>query len=565
MAFLKLLQGVEVGKQWDLPTSGEAVIGRSAECQVALDVAAVSRKHAAVVAQGGQFFIKDLGSRNGTLLDNTQVVGQAPLREGSQITVCDQVFGFYIHEAPGLLSGGFSEGESSLANLVSDDEGDDEEGSRANVMATIDLSGNSSNWNLSAKPEVKLSAMVEISHGLARAVSVQEILPKLLDSLFKVFVQADRGFVIMRPKADGPLAAVAAKSRRESQGEQLRISRTIAEEAMKSKKAILSADAQSDERFGMAQSIADFKIRSMICAPMINGEGAPIGLIQVDTNNQRSRFTQDDLEVLAAVASQAAVAIDNTRMHEAVAQQRALQRDLQLAARMQRALLPPGPPLAQGYKFFEYYEAARLIGGDYYDYIALPGGRFAVVVGDVAGKGVPAALIMARLSSDVRFALATEPDLAKALMMVNKSFATRDWQDRFVTMVVGVLDPAKHEMVLVNAGHMAPLIRDSDGLVRPLGEEIAGLPLGVFEDFEYETVSRKLAPGDFVTMFTDGFSEAMNRDRDLYGMERLSAVIGESAVSIDELGKHILEDVRKFVAGYPQSDDMCLACFGRVG
>ncbi len=175
---------------------------------------------------------------------------------------------------------------------------------------------------------------------MAQTLSVEDILPKLLDSLFKIFVQADRGFVVMRPKPDGPLAVVADKSRRAGDEERMRISRTIVEEAMKSRKAILSADAASDERFGMAQSIADFSIRSMICAPMIGNDGEPLGVIQIDTLNQQARFTDEDLEVLASVASQAAVSIDNAKMHEQVLAQRALQRDLELARRMQRTLLP---------------------------------------------------------------------------------------------------------------------------------------------------------------------------------------------------------------------------------
>ena len=216
---------------------------------------------------------------------------------------------------------------------------------RASVMATFDVGGGgSASWELSAKPEVKLSALMEISNNLGKTLSVDEILPKLLDSLFKIFTQADRGFVVMRPKVDGPLVPVAVKSRREGDDARMRISRTIVEEAMKTRKAILSADAASDERFGMAQSIADFSIRSMICAPMIGTDGQPIGVIQIDTLNQRSRFTDDDLEVLASVASQAAVSIDNAKMHEQVLAQQAMQRDLELARRMQRALLPAKPP-----------------------------------------------------------------------------------------------------------------------------------------------------------------------------------------------------------------------------
>jgi serine phosphatase RsbU (regulator of sigma subunit) len=251
-------------------------------------------------------------------------------------------------------------------------------------------------------------------------------------------------------------------------------------------------------------------------------------------------------------------------MHEQVIAQRALQRDLELARRMQRTLLPSSPPQVPGYFFFDYYQAARQVGGDYYDYVQLPGGRYAVIVGDVAGKGVPAALLMARLSADVRFSLASEADPAKAVQQINEGFARNDWQDRFVTMLAAVLNPATSELTIVNAGHMAPLLRRRDGSVMEIGEEAAGLPLGVAPELGYESFKHQVEPGDVLTIFTDGFSEAMNNDRDLYGIDRLKEQLSAPAVSVVDFGKHILDDVHKFVNGFDQSDDMCLVCFGRV-
>ncbi|HEX3599174.1 MAG TPA: SpoIIE family protein phosphatase [Lacipirellulaceae bacterium] len=559
MAILELVKGNTPGTRFELD-GDRAVIGRSADCEVPLDVPAVSRRHAAIFRDRGHYFIEDLQSRNGTFLNDNRLTEPAPLAEGDRLVICDQEFRFYSGHGTGLLDPLRNLEESSAVELVDDRT----VSGRASVMATFDVSGGSASWGLSAKPEVKLAALMEISNGLAQTFSVEDILPKLLDSLFKIFVQADRGFVVMKPKADGPPVVVSDKSRRPGGEDRMRISRTIVEEAMKSKKAILSADAASDERFGMAQSIADFSIRSMICAPMIGLDAQPIGVIQIDTLNQRARFTDQDLEVLATVASQAALAIDNAKMHEQVVLQRAMQRDLELARRMQRTLLPSAPPQVPGYFFFDYYQAARQVGGDYFDYVPLPGGRYAVIVGDVAGKGVPAALIMARLSADVRFSLASEADPAKAIMQINEGFCRRDWGDRFVTMLAAVLNPAVNELTIVNAGHMAPILRRREGAVSELGEDSAGLPLGVAEGYEYESFTHKVEPGDVLTIFTDGFSEAMNNERELYGIERLKTQISSPIGSLVDFGQHILEDVHKFVDGYDQSDDMCLVCFGRV-
>ena len=560
MATLTIMQGGEIGKQFDI-SNQESAIGRSPDCDFVLDVAAVSRRHAIVVRDKDLYLIRDNGSRNGTIVNGQQIEGPTQLRDGDQILICDVLIEFH-HVAPASLLGGDPlEGSSLLSPLEAASLMD--EGDASEIVATFDVSREAkATWQVSAKPEQQLLAMIEISNNLSNTLEVKEILPKILDSLFKIFIQADRGFIIMRPKPGGPLVPVATKARRDSD-EETRPSRTIVERAMNEKKAILSADAASDARFNMAQSIADFHIRSLICAPMVDSNGESIGVLQLDTRDQRSRFTDLDLQVLVGVASQAAHAIDNAKLHEQVVRQQALQRDLEVAREMQTALLPKAAPDVGGYHFFQYYQAAYEVGGDYYDYVLLPEDRFAAVVGDVAGKGVSAAILMAKLSSDVRFWLAREPDPAKAMGKINAAFSRHGWDDRFVTMVVAVVDPQACELTLVNAGHMPPLLRTGDGEVLEIGGDEGGLPLGVADDYEYEAYRREFLAGDFLTIFTDGFSEAMNSKRELFGMERLTKLCGDTTVKPRDLGPCILDSVRKFAGDFPQSDDMCLVCFGR--
>ncbi len=567
MASLKILQGGVPGRKYEL--EGERwVLGRSPECDVVLDVAAISRRHVILSDETGLndetggFFVQDLGSRNGTYINSQRVVDRAPIRHGDQMLICDVLFEF---SNPPLdrLGGAAPESSTLLGSLLG---GADESSNSdtSTIMSTVDVSqGGKASWQLSAEPEAQLKALIEISNNLGSTLSVKEILPKLLDSLFNIFVQADRGFVIMRPKPEAPLVPVASKARRPGEEDNMRISRTIVEQAVEGKKAILSADAATDERFNMAQSIADFKIRSLICAPLIAKDGEPLGVIQIDTRNQLSRFTDQDLQVLVGVANQASIAMDNAQLHEDAVKQRALQRDLEVANQMQHALLPSKSPQVPGYHFFEFYESAYLVGGDYYDYVMLPEDRFAVIVGDVAGKGVSAAILMAKLSGDVRFWLAREPDTAKAMGEINASFSSHGWDDRFVTMVIAVIDPRSHTLELVNAGHMPPMLRNATSDVIEIGGDITGLPVGVIDDYQFESYQRELEPGDFVTIFTDGFSEAMNSQRDLYGIEKLAEVIGNKEVGPYELGQHVLDDVRRFAGDFPQSDDMCLVCFGR--
>ncbi len=448
---------------------------------------------------------------------------------------------------------------SSLALL------DDETGSPASsVMSKLDVSSSNSGLRLSVNPEVKLRAMIEIAQNLGKAVSLDEVLAKLLDSLFKIFMQADRGFVILRSGPEGVLVPKAVKFRRPDDEDQIRVSRTIVNQVMKTQEAMLSADAASDSRFDTSQSIADLRIRSMICAPLVDSDGNSLGVIQIDAQDSRHRFQKEDLDVLASIASQAAIAVDNAQLHETSLKQQAMQRDLELAHKVQQGLLPSAPPTLGGYHFFDFYEPANQVGGDYYDYVELSRHRLAVVLGDVSGKGVSAALLMAKLSGEVRFCLASEPTPAAAVSRINSSFSRSGWQDRFVTFVLAVLDAEHDELTIVNAGHMAPLLRHSEGVVEEIGDEQAGLPLGVDADYQYDQYTRKIVPGDFLALFTDGISEAMNDAGDLYGLERLRQLMSQQAANVDELGRFILDDVKRFVGGRPQSDDMCLACFGRV-
>jgi serine phosphatase RsbU (regulator of sigma subunit) len=331
---------------------------------------------------------------------------------------------------------------------------------------------------------------------------------------------------------------------------------------MDSKEAILSADAASDERFEMSQSIADFRIRSMMCAPLLDNEGKAFGALQIDTLDQRHRFTKEDLEILVSTASQAAIAIQNAQMHEAALKQREHDRDMELATEVQHGFLPDKRPDLAGYEFYDYYQPAEQIGGDYFDYIPLPDGRLAVVVADVVGHGVAAALLMAKLSAEVRFSLYTEPKPAAAVTRLNEKISALNIQ-RFVTMILVVVDPREHRATIVNAGHMAPLHRRTSGQIDEPGDAIAGLPLGITDAIGYEQCEIEIAPGETLTLYTDGINESIDALGAFYTIDRLRGHATKIPGPVEKLGQTIIEDVRRFLGKAPQNDDMCLVCFAR--
>ena len=559
MAELVCQEGFAAGRRFPLDRP-RTVLGRHPDCDVVIDLGAVSRQHAAVDREGGAYFVVDLKSRNGTFVNGAPIRERKRLASGDAIRICESLLTFndplqVATETASLIG-------SRLGKFL---KASNEQGDSSTILSKLELNTGSTGMRLTVNPQVKLQALFEISQSLSRALSIDEVLPKIMESLFKVFLQADRGFVALRESEGAPLLLRAMKHRRNDLEDTLRMSRTIVDRVIGSREAILSADAANDTRFDMSQSVADFRIRSMMCAPVLDSEGRAIGVIQIDTLDQRSKFQPEDLDVLASVASLAGVAIENAQLHEQSLKQKTVERDLELAHEVQRGLLPVHPPLVTGFEFFDFYEAANQVGGDYFDYIPMPDGRWAVVLADVAGKGVAAALLMAKLSGEVRYCLASEPSAVNAMTRLNKVFIASNWGDRFVTFVLCIVDPKQNELRLVNAGHMPPLFRGAEGKVQELGAADSGIALGVVDDYTYRETIVRLSPGDRVLVYTDGISEAMDPGGNLYTIGRLRDRFGAMAGGVSAVGRGILEDVKRFAGGRSQSDDMCLTCFGRVG
>jgi sigma-B regulation protein RsbU (phosphoserine phosphatase) len=233
---------------------------------------------------------------------------------------------------------------------------------------------------------------------------------------------------------------------------------------------------------------------------------------------------------------------------------------------VQRGFMPQRMPEVSGYEFFAHYESAYEVGGDYYDFILLKRQRVAVLVGDVAGKGVVAALLMAKLSADARFCMLTQPDPAVALTKLNDLMMQSGIADRFVTLVAAILDPGSHTVTLVNAGHPSPLIyhRATRTVREATSRDVAGLPLGVQGGLAYASCQIALKPGDCILAFTDGVTEAMDINNVQLQTKGVYAAVQGEAYSPRALGERVVQVVKQFAAGRSQHDDIALVGFGRT-
>lgn len=557
MAYLTAINGTAQGTRYELDKP-LIILGRHPECDVILDAGAVSRQHARIVRRGDELLLEDLKSRNGTFLNGRPIAGSTGLSDGDMLRICDLEFSFHTQDAQSLYNSTVNkDGSSSFGVLLVDDPA---EGSSRAVTSKIDVRGGAAGSQLTTTAEVRLTAVLEIVQSLGKAVVVDDVLPKVLDTLFRIFVQADRGFIVLRDE-HGSLVPKWLKTRQPDMQETFRISRTVMREVMDNRHALISLDASSDERFEMAQSVADFRIRSMIVAPLLSSEGEAIGAIQMDTLNQRRRFEESDLEILAAVAVQAGVAIENAQLHEQLIEQKMLAQDLDLAKRVQQAFLPSKPPDMPGFSFYHFYQPAQQIGGDYFDYINLPEGRVAIVVADVVGHGVSAAMLMAKLSAETRYALASTPALNQAINQLNTRI-TALGVEKFITFLCLVLDGKSGKIEIVNAGHMPPLWRRQGNIEQP-GEAESGVPLGVLDEYEYEMSTMTLGQGEHLVLYTDGINEAPNTDGEMFGILTLEKLFTAAGQDVTEIGQSLTDTVIKHIEGTTQADDMCLLVLGR--
>jgi len=565
VAFLELKSGPRSGERLTL-RPGRLVIGRHPACDVIIDASAVSRQHAAITIQDGHHTtIEDLRSRNGTVLNGRLLTAPHQLADGDQIQICEQLLVFSVGDRPARGDSPSNAGPPSVSFRTSlFDEVVDEGDHDSIIVSQLAVAEPAAVEQASGEhAEAKLRAVLGLNRAIGSSLSLEEVLPRLLDGLFEVFPRAERGFVLLTDPSSNRLLLRASKIRGKAQTGPLRLSLSLIDTVVKSRRAILSADAAADSRFNASDSVVDCRIRSLMCVPFLGADGLVLGVIHVDSRDVRNGFDQSDLVVLAGVAGQAAQAVEQAVAHDRRVQQEQINRDLELAHRVQQGLLPTKPPEIAGYEVFDYYEPAKHVGGDFFAYVPLSEGRLAIVLADVSGKGVSAALVMAALSADIRYCLASERNLAKAVSLINESFLRGGWDDRFATMVVAVLDPKSHHVTLASAGHLPVFLREASGRVSTVGTELGCLPLGLDPDCEYTSCELDLAAGSTLVFYTDGISEAMDHEQQLYGLDRMEEVLAGPAGGAGELGRRLLADVERHAAGQIRSDDICLVCVGR--
>jgi sigma-B regulation protein RsbU (phosphoserine phosphatase) len=408
----------------------------------------------------------------------------------------------------------------------------------------------------------RLTLLYHLSQTFNSSLDLDEVLNRVMDEIIAA-TGAERGFVTLR-EPDGRLVFRTARGldQRSIEEPQFHISRGVVEEVAREGQPVLTSDALHDDRFSERASIQGLRLRSILCTPLTLKDRV-LGVVYVDNPFQAGIFTEADLEWISAISSSAAVAIENARLYQVAVEKGRLERELQVARQVQASLLPRTTPKVAGWEFAARWKPAREVSGDFYDFVPC-GDQLGLIIADVSDKGMPAALFMALSRSIVRASATASPSPADAIHQANRLICADSADSMFVTLVYARLDPATGQVVYVNAGHNPPLlysVEQSTLIELPS----TGMALGVFEDVEFEERRVQLGPGDFILLYTDGVSEAMDPESRMFGEERLRRVLLDRPdAPAEALAAALEEALAAFTGPSARSDDVTFVVVRRL-
>ena len=537
-----ILTGLVGEKQCSWPLEGPLMgIGRSSRHAIHIPDGTVSKDHAEIASRGGQFYLRDLGSRNGTRVNGREAREPTLIEAGDHIEVGHVTLLVTGEEARPKLR----LNEHSIAGTTLRLKAD-------NILEQRAKSGKDSGR--------LVSLLAEAGRQLVMPRPLKETCDELLQFVERA-VPASRYVLLLDQGPDTEPLQIAARTRGGRADRALALSTSIMRKVLSECTSVLTRDTATDPRFQGQQSIVAQSVHSAMAVPLFDNEKV-LGLLYVDSHDLTVRFDDDQLELLTLLANMAAVKITNARLLEEQRNRDRMMQELSSATRIQRGMLPEGTPTVPGYELEAYLETCNEVGGDLYDFHVRGDGTLVFLVGDVTGKGMGAALLMSSFlaSARVLYDTCTDPgDLSRRLgAMVHR---TAD-PTRFVTGFVGCLDPASGTLHYVNAGHPWPMLV-SGGTLREL--ESNGVPFGVVPEFPYRAATVDLHPGEVLALFTDGIPEAQ-RGEELYNEDRLRAAMCEESAAPDlgTLRVRLLARVDEFLAGEPRTDDITLLLIRRT-
>jgi serine phosphatase RsbU (regulator of sigma subunit) len=409
--------------------------------------------------------------------------------------------------------------------------------------------GNARIYAEATREKVQNHLLLELGTKISVSLDTNQLLEQILDLVFQVVRYDAAGIYLVNKKTQwiNQQAIRGYESNRED-AVRLKVGKGLIGWVAKTGRPVIVPDVLRDDRYVNARS----QTRSELVAPLRAGSEV-IGAFNLESD-EPDAYEPEDLELVMTFASQAAVAIERTRLHAEVLETRRLEEELSIGQRIQRTFLPERDPKVAGFDIAGTYYSSGLVGGDYYDYVRIAEGHLGIVVADVSGKGIPAALIMAAFRASLIAEVRNNYAIRTVFTKVNRLLWESIEMERFVTAIYGVLDIHGRKFTYVNAGHNTGLLyraaTDSFDLL-----ESTGPLLGTLETASFKERQVEIRPGDILTLYTDGVTEAMNASNDLFGEERLRDVIrSRRGGAAAEIARAIRETAGAFAGGEPEDD-----------
>lgn len=528
------------------------IIGRSSRADITVLDRSLSRHHARVFNQDGGWWVEDLGSRNGTLHNGQRLEGGAVQIQpgdvlglgGSSIKVTTVEAAFEEEKKPSTMTTNslFRPARELL-----------EDSSSAERLAVP------SDETTLRRLTHRLAVLNEVQQALARPIELDELLSLILERAFE-HLRPEEGAIFLREK-DGSFRCAARRPPGSEEANQL-CSYSLIQQVVEGGQAALVLDVEEDERFSQAKSLMAAGIRSLVAAPLLETDHTH-GMIVLSSRLHTRQFTEDDLELLVSLASVAAMRIRNVRLTEEAILSKRLERDIALARRIQVAILPDSLPEVAGYQIHAGNVPSRGVSGDFYKVVERNGGREVILLlADVSGKGIAAALLTGSLEALTAGAIATGASPEEVCATTSRLLFERTPPEKYSTLFLAQLEPERGGLIYCNAGHNPGLVVRRDGGSQWLAS--TGPPVGLLPEANYEASSVTLEAGDTLVLYTDGITEAENRDGEEYGTDRLEALCREHKdLPARDLAETIEEHLSTFAAGNPFADDRTLVIVRR--
>jgi sigma-B regulation protein RsbU (phosphoserine phosphatase) len=411
---------------------------------------------------------------------------------------------------------------------------------------------NSYLYRKAKKKTLEKETLLEVEKSLSSSLDLHEVLELILDSLLKV-VKYDAAAIFLIDKRKQQIDHIKARGFDPALEPdlQLKIGEGLAGWVAQTQKSLIVPNVKEDPRYIEAR----VETESGMVVPIISNQRI-IGVFSIESN-KLDAYDEKDLELLDAFASLAAISIERAREHQEILEKRKLEEELSIARRIQKTFLPDKHPEMPGFDISGINIPSEKVGGDYYDFIPIIENQVGIAIGDVSGKGVPAALIMASFRASLIAEIRNNYAIRSIMFKVNNLLFESTESDIYVTAVYGVLDTKNRIFTFTNAGHNAPIFRRADGRMEYLLE--GGMALGTFENSKYEERPLSLSSGDLIVLYTDGVTEAKSETEEEFGTKRLKQVIKDShRLSASEIQNSIYQAIKDFTGNLPQADDLTM-------